>query len=112
MMVVFCHTEGTVRRKAKRTLARLAAVLAGCLLLNSCQAHRADARPTIEFTKIPPAEQGGREKVDTIAGRVTGARPGQQIVIYARSGPWWVQPWPDQALLPIHPDGTWSTTSH
>jgi hypothetical protein len=38
--------------------------------------------------------QGGRERVDTISGRVRNARPKQQIVIYAHSGPWWVQPWP------------------
>jgi hypothetical protein len=50
--------------------------------------------------------------VDTISGRVTGARLGQQIVVYARSGPWWVQPWPDQALIPIQADSTWSTTTH
>jgi len=61
--------------------------LACCLALNGCHARRTDTRPSIEFTKIPPAAQGGREKVDTISGRVTGARLGQQIVIYARSGP-------------------------
>ena len=58
------------------------------VLLGGCQAQQAPAGPTIQFTKIPPAAQGGRERVDTIAGRVTGSHPGQQIVIYARSGPW------------------------
>jgi len=29
------------------------------------------------------------------------SHPGQQIVIYARSGPWWVQPWPDKPFIPI-----------
>jgi hypothetical protein len=50
--------------------------------------------------------------VDEVAGRVSGARPGQQIVIYARSGPWWVQPWPDKPFIPIKSDGTWSTSTH
>ena len=59
-----------------------------------------------------PAAQGGRERVDEIAGRVSGARPGQQIVVYARSGPWWVQPWPDKPFIPIKADGTWSTPTH
>jgi hypothetical protein len=68
--------------------------------------------PTIEFSKIPPAAQGGRERVDTISGRVSGARSGQQIVVFAHSGPWWVQPWPDQALLPIRWNSTWSTSTH
>ena len=49
---------------------------------------------SIELTKIPPAAQRGREGTDTIAGQVRNARPGQQIVIYVHSGPWWVQPWP------------------
>lgn len=33
-------------------------------------------------------------------------------MIYARSGPWWVQPWPDKALIPIQSDGTFSTETH
>src|SRR5215472_6832684 len=83
-----------------------------CLVLNSCQSRRADTTPAIAFTKIPPAAEGGRERVDTIAGRVRNARPGQHIVIYARSGPWWVQPWPDRPLIPIQADSTWSTETH
>jgi hypothetical protein len=83
------------------------------ILPSGCrQAHKSSQLPTIEFTKIPPAAQGGRERVDTIAGRVTGARPGQQIVVYARSGPWWVQPWPDKPFISIRPDNTWSTDTH
>ena len=77
-----------------------------------CRSRQETVRPTIKFAKIPPAAQGGREKVDTIAGRVVGARPGQRIVIYARSGPWWVQPWPDQPFIPIQADSTWSTSTH
>src|SRR5215831_10064228 len=82
------------------------------IALTSCQSRHAETGPSIEFTKIPPAAEGGREKVDSIAGHVKGARPGQQIVIYARSGPWWVQPWPDRALIPIRADSTWSTETH
>jgi hypothetical protein len=83
-----------------------------CLALNGCQSNKTGSAPSIEFSKIPPAAQGGREKVDTIAGRVTGSRPAQQIVIYARSGPWWVQPWPDRPFIPIQADSTWSTETH
>src|SRR6266446_8417916 len=81
------------------------------VLLTGCRSQKASADPAIEFAKIPPAAQGGRERVDTISGRVVGARPGQQIVIYARSGPWWVQPWPE-SLIPIQADSTWSTETH
>lgn len=83
-----------------------------CIALNSCQSRKANTGPSIEFTKIPAAAQGGRERVDTIAGRVKNARPGQQIVIYAHSGPWWVQPWPDRPFIPIKSDSTWSTETH
>jgi hypothetical protein len=79
------------------------------LLLLGCHSN---SHPSIKFTKIPPAAQGGRERVDTISGTVTGARPGQQIVVYAHSGPWWVQPWPDQSLIPIQSDSTWTTATH
>jgi len=82
------------------------------IALAGCHARQDNTAPNIEFTKVPPAAQGGREKVDSIAGRVTGARPGQQIVVYARSGPWWVQPWPDKSLIPIQADSTWSTPTH
>jgi hypothetical protein len=87
-------------------------LLVFCIALNGCQSHKADSGPSIEFSKIPPAAQGGRERIDSIAGRVIGSRPGQQIVIYARSGAWWVQPWPDRPLIPIHADSTWSTETH
>lgn len=89
----------------------LFSVLFGCILLG-CRSTKPAATPTIVFSKIPPAAQGGRERVDTISGRVTGARPGQRIVVYARSGPWWVQPWPDKPFIPIQPDSTWSTETH
>jgi len=69
-------------------------VLVLCIALNSCQSHKANSGPSIEFTHIPPAAQGGRERVGTISGRVRNTRLNRQIVIYAHSGQWWVQPWP------------------
>jgi hypothetical protein len=78
-----------------------ALLLGACVALNGCQSHRANRLPAIESTKIPPAAQGGKEKSDTIAGRVVGARPGHQIVIYARSGAWWVQPILTSKLRPV-----------
>ena len=81
-------------------------------LQGGCGSPKTPESPTIEFTKIPPAAQGGRERVDIISGRVTGVRPGQRVVVYARSGPWWVQPWPDKPFIPIQADSTWSTETH
>lgn len=82
------------------------------VVLVACRSEKSEETPSIAFTKIPPAAQGGRERVDTISGRVSGARPGQRIVVYAKSGPWWVQPWPEQSLIAINSDSTWSTQTH
>ena len=80
------------RRKRCSLLQSLAITVLLSIFLRGCRSQSADARPTISFSKIPPATRGGRERVDTISGAVSGARRDQQIVIYARSGPWWVQP--------------------
>ena len=79
---------------------------------NGCHSQKNSASPSIEFTHIPPAAQGGKERVDTISGRVRNAGPKQQIVIYAHSGQWWVQPEPDRPFIPIKADSTWSTETH
>ena len=73
---------------------RRSLLLVVCVALNSCQSHKANSGPLIEFTHIPPASQGGRERVDTISGRVRNGRSNQKIVVYAHAGQWWVQPWP------------------
>jgi hypothetical protein len=77
-----------------------------------CRKESASSAPSVTLSAIPPAAQGGRERVDTISGTVSGAQPGQQIVVYARSGPWWVQPWPDKPFVPIKADSTWTTPTH
>jgi hypothetical protein len=78
--------------------------------------HRGPRKPApvIEFSRIPQADPGGRETQDIIEGTVKGAQPGQQIVLYARSGRWWVQP------LVTHPftkvaaraPGKWTNATH
>src|SRR5205823_6594769 len=71
-----------------------------------CHSQKNSANPSIEFTHIPPAAQGGKERLDTISGLVRNARPKQRIVIYAHSGQWWVQPEPDRPFIPIKADST------
>jgi hypothetical protein len=68
--------------------------------------------PSIAFTTIPPAAEGGSEKTAPVAGRVTGARAGQRIVLYSRSDVWWVQPLTDQPFTRIEPDATWKSSIH
>ncbi len=87
-------------------------LLLGCLLSGSCRAPGTNTVPAIEFSQVPPADEGGPEKVETIAGRVSGARAGQRIVLFARSGPWWVQPLVDDPFTQIQPDATWKNSTH
>jgi signal transduction histidine kinase len=84
--------------------------LAVVLLLTGCAADR--TRPAIEWTNVPRADKGGGPELATIGGRVTGARTEQRIVLYARSGAWYVQPYADQPFTNIQPDSTWSSSTH
>lgn len=85
-----------------------------CILVCGCRGTQANVDPAIEFNRIPKADEGGTESRALIEGRVTGARPGQQIVLYARSGSgiWWVQPFADQAFTAIQQDSKWSNSTH
>ena len=47
-----------------------------------------------------------------IGGRAAGIRPGQRIVIYTKSGVWWVQPLTSEPFTTVGPDGTWENTIH
>jgi PAS domain S-box-containing protein len=87
-------------------------VTAVCLLLSACHPRQERTGPFIEFTKMPRAAEGNPYRLVTIEGRVAGARPGQQIVLYARSGAWWVQPRADQPYTRIQPDSTWKNSTH
>jgi hypothetical protein len=87
-------------------------ILIFCLVLIGCRTTRTEVLPRIEFERIPPADEGGPDKIETIAGRVRGANAGQKIVIYARSGSWWVQPFANQSLTGIQADSTWQNSTH
>ena len=101
-----------MKQISQSTAMQLHLLLTLCLALAGCKSQKPENRPSIEFTKVPPAAQGGSDKVDTIAGRVHGFRQGDQIVVYAHSGPWWVQPYADHPFVPIQSDSTWSTATH
>src|SRR5277367_5647015 len=99
MLVLAFGTDSAARKRpsmeygAKRAMTKMktskiaepnwttALALLVCVLAGGCHSQWGNAAPVIEFTKIPPSARGGRERVDVIAGRVKGARPGQQIVI-------------------------------
>jgi signal transduction histidine kinase len=87
-------------------------LLGFCVLIAGCGVQKTSLGPSIEFTKVPLAGHGGPDRLDTIEGRVIRARPGQQIVLFARWGPWWVQPLADQPFTKIQPDSNWSSPTH
>src|SRR5882672_9101710 len=82
------------------------------VLLNGCAHRQSIVKPSIEFSIIPQAEEGSPDKTSPVAGRVIGARTGQQIVLFARSGIWWVQPTADGPFTVIKPDSTWTNSTH
>jgi hypothetical protein len=73
---------------------------------------RAQVEPHIEFTRLPPAGEGSADKLETIEGRVSGAKPGQRIVLYARSGVWWVQPTAREPYTTVQPNAKWKNDTH
>ncbi len=83
-----------------------------CVLLGGCRWRQPDHLPEIEFSKVPIADAGGGAQLGIIEGRAIGARPGQQIVLFARSGAWYVQPFADQQFITILPDSTWKSATH
>jgi hypothetical protein len=90
----------------------LALAVIGCASLTGCRMTNADGEPSIEIVRVPPAGDGSPEKLETIEGRVTGARPGQQVVLFALSGVWWVQPWAEKPFTAIQSDSTWKNSTH
>ena len=62
--------------------------------------------------KYPEPALGGRTELAPIGGTVKGARPGQQIVIYAKTDQWYVQPLMRRPFTAIAPDGQWQASIH
>src|SRR4051794_4809640 len=85
-----------------------AVLAAACLLIllgaTSCGLFQTNSKPAIHFTNVPLASPGGSAKLEPIAGRVIGARKGQGIVLFAKSGTWWVQPFATKPITAIQPD--------
>ncbi|MGC1421125.1 MAG: glycoside hydrolase family 16 protein [Terracidiphilus sp.] len=89
-----------------------ASVLVAVIVLTGCHLPVGSARPSIEVTKIPVSSIGGPDQMDEIAGRAPNALPSQQIVLYAHSGAWWIQPFANQPYTRIQPDSTWKNFTH
>jgi hypothetical protein len=105
----FSKLSNHIAEKFTRKIVFLMVVILVC---GACATNQVNVKPSIEFTKVPRWDVGGPVKQDSIEGRVTGARPGQKIVLYARSGQWWVQPFTYNPMTDIEPDSTWKNQTH
>jgi signal transduction histidine kinase len=103
----------------------VAPLLSICFLFGGCQDSRTNIQgtgPAIEFTSVPSLSRrdvlGDPGRVNTIKGRVIGARPGQQIVLYAHAldengqMTWFVQPLALEPFTKIRANSTWRNTTH
>jgi hypothetical protein len=93
-----------------------------CLVLTGCHPSPNNSGPTIAFSKVPAAFEEspykiditeGDYKTDMSEGRVTGARPGQRIALYAKTdGRWGLCQQSYQPFTNIDGDGRWKALVH
>lgn len=81
-------------------------------MLSGCGIPQARVQPSIEFISVPPSGVGSPDKLYPITGRVTGARAGERVVLFALSGMWWVQPTADRPFTAIRAGTSWESMTH
>jgi signal transduction histidine kinase len=94
---------------SRKVIACLVLAVSACI---GCGHLSANGGPSIQFTSIPPVNPGGPVAMGSIAGRVNGPFQGFRVVLYARSGRWYVQPYADQPFTTIRSDSSWSSATH
>src|SRR5882762_10130247 len=97
-------------------------VLLVYVVLTGCHSSSKTSTPTVAFSKVAAAYQENPYKTDIserdyktdiIDGRVTGARPGQRMVLYAKTdGRWGLCQQSDQPFTNIESDGRWKASVH
>jgi hypothetical protein len=97
-------------------------MLLASFVLTGCHSSSGNSAPTLAFTKVPAAYQESSFKTDITErdyktditdGRVTGARAGQRIVLYAKTdGRWGLCPQSGQPFTNIESDGRWKASVH
>jgi hypothetical protein len=97
-------------------------VLLVYFVLTGCHSSSKHSTPTIAFSKVAAAYQESPYKTDIterdyktdiIDGHVTGARPGQRIVLYAKTdGRWGLCRQSDQPFTNMETDGRWKASVH
>src|SRR5271156_5127153 len=91
-------------------------------VLTGCQSSSGNSAPTVAFSRVPAAQESNYTidiiedadyKRDISEGRSTGVRPGQRIVLYARTdGRWGVCRQSGQPFTNIEADGRWKAPVH
>jgi hypothetical protein len=97
-------------------------VLLMYFVLTGCHSSSRNSAPTVAFSKVAAAYQEGPYKTDIferdyktdiMEGRVTRARPGQRIVLYAKTdGRWGVCRQPGTPFTNIETEGRWKASVH
>jgi hypothetical protein len=97
-------------------------LLVCCIVVTGCHSSSKNSIPTVAFNKVAAAYQESPYKTDIterdyktdiIDGRVTGARPGQRIVLYALTdGRWGLCQQSGQPFTTIESDGRWKASIH
>jgi hypothetical protein len=100
-----------MHEQARAGVAR-SAILILLAVITACTNRTSAGAPSITFTQVPDAAEGGEQRVAAIAGRVSGARPNQRVVLFAKSGIWWIQPLVAKPFTDVAADGTWENTTH
>lgn len=111
-MPKFSHPES----RATAQLCWTTLLVCTSLLLTSTACHNSNKRvpdATILFTQVPQFDPGDLNQADVIEGKVRGARQGQHLVVYSKTGGlWWLQPRPNSPFTTILPDGVWRNEIH
>src|SRR6202795_4213345 len=91
-------------------------------VLTGCHSSSRNSAPTVAFSKVAAAYQESPYKTDItesdyktdiIDGRVTGARPGQRLVLYAKTdGRWGLCQQSYRPFTNIETNGRWKATVH
>ncbi|HTT24581.1 MAG TPA: hypothetical protein VMG82_37035 [Candidatus Sulfotelmatobacter sp.] len=80
-------------------------------LLCACRSNLVAPTPTVVISQVPTDNSKTPEQA-RILGHVTGARPSQRLVLYARTeGRWGIQPSPAEPFTRIENDGHWASST-
>ena len=102
--------QSTTRLRS-RAILKIAGLL---LALTAChKTAQPSLESTISFTQVPQRDSGDLNQEDVIEGIVSGSHPGQNMVVYSKTGGlWWLQPRLNSPFTPILPGGVWRNEVH